>query len=173
LIPLDDSGGHVLPGDADRLVAAIHGIDVNPAVVELTDLLPVLRLIDRLVPLRAALHRRLVGLERSVATQPSRSADWIGESRAPAARQVGMPVGVARRVAARLLLHDEAVLRRDALARGAVRRLYVAQRQVARALCRGRPLLRLPGRPPQDRGGHNEQGTSPTGDRALRVLHNS
>src|SRR4029077_8406746 len=86
LILLDNSCRHVLPGDADRLVAAICGIDVNLAVVKLADLLPVLRLVDRLVPLRAALHRRLVGLERAIAAKPSGSADGIGEGRPPGTR---------------------------------------------------------------------------------------
>src|SRR5204863_5198386 len=114
LILLNDSSGNVLPGNADRLVAAIGGIDIGPSVVELADLLPVLRFIDRFVPLRAALHRRLIGLERTVAAKP-RNAYRIGKSSAPGSRQIGMPVSVARRFSARRLLHGEAVLRRNTL----------------------------------------------------------
>ena len=96
-----------------------------------------------------------------------------------------MPVGVARGVAARLLLHDEAVLRRDALARGAVRRLHVAQRQVARTLCCGRQLqrahlcgllclrARLLGGLLDNRPGRDQQRASPTSERSLDIVHNS
>ena len=98
LVLLHDASRHVLTRHAHRLVAAVGGIDVGLAVVEAPHLLPVLGLVERLVPLRAALHRRLVGLEPALTPETGR-ADRIREVRAPVAGQIGMPVGIARRLA--------------------------------------------------------------------------
>ncbi|PYR66158.1 MAG: hypothetical protein DMF88_17245 [Acidobacteria bacterium] len=134
LILLDDPAGYVRARDTDRLIAAVGGIDIRLAVIEAADLLPVLRLVDRLVPLRAALHRRLVRLEAARAPQAT-LPERARERRAPVAREIGMAVRITRGLAVRLQLPHDAVLRRDALAARRVGAVHGAQRQVGRTLC--------------------------------------
>ena len=98
LVLLDDARRNVLPRDTERLVAAVERIDIHLAVVETADLLPVLRLVQRLVPLRAALHGRLVGFERAVPAQ-ARHLEHIRDVPGPVAAEIGMAVCIARRLA--------------------------------------------------------------------------